>query len=510
MKHLTIILLIFPALLFAKPVTQFMYPLPLDSVFKYSIVLPETNLVCGEVVDSAWYVSMPFLAQTIHPDSEICRFAIIDSLGGDIHYIPFEIVLHRPYSMLFCDTGGVLDCPCPVVVVLDNCDLIRHPFSTFGGNLTYSFDSCVYDDPLLEDTMTEGSRRWWAEKHTSSNIHMEKVSPFRWEVWFGCNSIRIAGLQYPKYVGPASISICKFCNDSDECSDWILPNELYNIIYGPLGCGSYGRTQYKTEWPEISVFSYPRQFYADITCFGDFRHGIRWPDARCNPERFYLAMDSTSAWFTVSWDGGCDSFYYGDPGISWEIPPGKHIGWRRLALDSATVHLPEPYVGFVYICLQDVTNAPVIAFGEPTHLHPDTMSCYDTWIYYDPNVDSTYHIENWIPAPPVPVCKRYFFEITEIAEPRSKSKGNLALEVVTLSGGSYEIFYSLPGDGLLEVIDIMGRVVMKREISGNGSVKIYAEMLTSGVYFAVIKDGQSIISKTGENVKVVRRVFLVK
>jgi hypothetical protein len=518
MKRFTIILLLFPALLFAKPVVKFMYPLPYDSVFKYSIVIPDTNVILrfffdsvwyDLVVDSAWYVNIPFIAQPMHPDSEIGRFAIIDSSGSDIHYIPFEIRLHSPYSILYCDTGRVLDCPCPVVVAVDNGSTVRRQFGP--SNIAYSLDSCVYDDPVFEDTMTEISRHYYIGNHASSNIHMEKVSPFRWEVWFGSHSIRIGGLQFPTAMGEGAWGICKFCNDSDECSDWILARKNA-VCFGPLGRYDYLRTQYNTDWPEYSVFSYPPNFYVDVTCFGEFTHdfcGSR-PYQLGYPERFYLAMDSTSAWFTISWDGGCDSFYYGDPGITWEIPPGKHIGWRRLALDSATVHLPEPYVGFVYICLQDVTNAPVIAFGEPTHLHPDTMSCYDTWVYYDPNVDSTYHIENWIPAPPVPVCKRYFFEITEIAEPKSESKGNLALEVVTLSGGSYEIFYSLPDEGLLEVLDIMGRVVIRQEISGNGSVKIDVEMLTSGVYFAVVKDGQSSTPKTIENVKVVRRVFLVK
>jgi len=249
--------------------------------------------------------------------------------------------------------------------------------------------------------------------------------------------------------------------------------------------------EFKFEWSSFYL-TLPKELYIDVAC-----HVIA-------SVPFHFALDSTSAWMTVTWsDGmGADTFFYGDSGISWRKPRGKHLGWRRFGIPSDLIHIPDGYMGNVRVCLQEVTNAPVIAFGEPTHLHPAGMSCYGNWEYYDSLLDTTFIVERCIPTPAVPVCTT-FFVITDIIE-EGEVQHNIGLEVNNAFGDVNEIYYSLPGKGtgIIAIYNIMGRVVVKREVDGSGVIKVDADELSSGIYFAVIK--------SADYEKIVRRVLVVR
>jgi len=483
----------------AQPIVKYMYPLPLDSILAYAIVIPETNMIRGIEVDSCFYVDIPFLSQSMHPDSEIGRFCIIDSSGGDIFPIHFELHLGRyivPETTV-CETSGTY-CPCPVIISLSR---NNSPTLSLGHcwtqNYIYSLDSCVYDS-IGEDTITYEGRLVYSLIHSCNNIHLEKVSSFRWEIWFGCWSIPVAGLRFPNFPNygyPADFDICKFCNDSGECSDWITGNNQ-NVIFSPMQW--MHPPFYLIEWASVPFTTLPPEFFIDVACPCD----VECSSFPTVYSRLYLALDSTSAWMTISWDEEADTFFYGDSGTFWLKPTRKHIGWRRFGVETDRLHLPAPFIGNVRVCLHEATNAPVIAFGEPTHLHPPREMCYDEWIYNDPNKDSTYTVYYMLPSPPVPVCTTYFV-MNDISEER-RVQHNIGLDVNNAFDDINEMYYSLPsnGNGIIAIYNIMGRVVLKREVSGSGVIKVEVDELSSGIYFAVIK--------SADYDKIVRRVLVVR
>ncbi|MCD6124088.1 T9SS type A sorting domain-containing protein, partial [bacterium] len=162
-----------------------------------------------------------------------------------------------------------------------------------------------------------------------------------------------------------------------------------------------------------------------------------------------------------------------------------------------TMHTDIPsrgYTGVVEVCLMDVTNAPVIAFGEPTHLHPEGVSCYEDWVYVDSVTGDTTVIPDIIPAPPEPVCWRFGL-ISEVSE-AERGEDELNLEVVGGYLSPIQVFYKISGVGSLELYDITGKVVLRRAITAKGSEKIAIDGLSSGVYFVrVVGEGRSVVKK---------------
>jgi len=210
-------------------------------------------------------------------------------------------------------------------------------------------------------------------------------------------------------------------------------------------------------------------------------------------------LDSTSAWFvirfeTITGDTFTDTVRYGDPGTFWIVPPGKHIGWRRFGVMTMHTDIPSRgYTGVVEVCLMDVTNAPVIAFGEPTHLHPEGVSCYEDWVYVDSVTGDTTVIPDIIPAPPEPVCWRFGL-ISEVSE-AERGEDELNLEVVGGYLSPIQVFYKISGVGQLELYDITGKVVLRRTITAKGSEKIGIDKLNSGVYFIRVVNGKRSVVK---------------
>ncbi len=481
-KNLTILVILFPLMLLAQPVLEIMYPLPIDSAIAHGIRLP----------DSSYYVNTPFLSQSLDPAIEMFRFVIIDTTTDTIYAKPFNMKYYDIVS--FCDTLDTTStCPCEILFTIGDSYPMHLYIYQFSTQRTYSLTYCDFDIPEIDTVLFN---------HPCTNINMIQVTRGRWEFWGGANIYPGYPPCFPGSPGSHSLSfapleyhVCSFCNDMNMCSDFY---HMRNIMYSPTNWGGV-QPEFKFEWPSFYM-TLPEELYIDVACLAKTRWNHSWRDTIS----FHFALDSTSAWMTVTWsDGiGADTFFYGDSGISWRKPHGKHLGWRRFGIQSDLIHIPDGYMGNVRVCLQDVTNAPVVAFGEPTHLHPAGMPCYGNWEYYDSLLDSTFIVERCIPTPAVPVCTT-FFVITDIVE-AGEVQHNIGLEVNSAFGDLSEIYYSLPGNGngIIAIYNIMGHVVLKREVSGSGVIKVEAGELSSGIYFAVIK--------SAEYDKIVRRVLVVR
>ncbi len=480
-KNLTMLVILFPLIVLAQPVLEIMYPLPIDSAIAHGIRLP----------DSSYYVNTPFLSQSLDPAKEMFRFAIIDTTTDTIYAKPFNMLYNPPRlpDIYFCDTLDTTSiCPCEILLSLFNNIPMTLIFTGFYPSYTYSLTYCVFDTFGIDTVVTN---------HPCTNIYMKEVTPGRWEFWGGAYIYPEYPPWFPGSSGgrPFSYHICSFCNDMNMCSDFY---NMRNIMYSPTNWGGV-QPEFKFEWTSFHL-TLPEELYIDVACYAKTRWNHSWRDTIS----FHFALDSTSSWMTVTWsDGaGADTFFYGDSGISWRKPHGKHLGWRRFGIPRDLIHIPDGYMGNVRVCLHEVTNAPVIAFGEPTHLHPAGMPCYGNWEYYDSLLDTTFIVERCIPTLAVPVCTT-FFVITEISEER-RVQHNIGLEVNNAFGDINEIYYSLPGNGngIIAIYNIMGRVVLKREVSGSGVIKVETGELSSGIYFAVIK--------SADYDKIVRRVLVVR
>jgi len=72
---------------------------------------------------------------------------------------------------------------------------------------------------------------------------------------------------------------------------------------------------------------------------------------------------------------------------------------------------------------------------------------------------------------------------------------------VSFSDGQIVVSGQLPTNGSLELYDITGKVVLRREISAKGSEKIAIDGLSSGVYFVRVVGGKN---------SIVRKIIVVK
>jgi len=367
-------------------------------------------------------------------------------------------------------------CPCTLVISsfrLSECDLIND--IRFCGSVPlkkyYGFKLCS-PETLSADTILPF--------YISDNIKLIRISPHTWNL--------IIGVWWNKDIGldiiDDAIIISPICDELGFCTTGLYtyfgmisarPNFLID-------------SEHPTNGSTYNIM--PSAIYVDIACF--------------NGDDFF-ALDSTSAWFiirfeTITGDTFIDTVRYGDPGTFWIVPPGKHIGWRRFGV--MTMHtdiLSRGYTGVVEVCLMDVTNAPVIAFGEPTHLHPEGVSCYEDWVYVDSVTGDTTVIPDIIPAPPEPVCWRFGL-ISEVSE-AERGEDKLNLEVVGGYLSPIQVFYKISGVGHLELYDITGKVVLRRAITAKGSEKIGIDKLSSGLYFIRVVSGER---------SVVRKVLVVR
>jgi len=463
MRWLAIITILIFELSYAQPIVRILYP-RVDS----TISTPEGP-----------YIYKAQLSQPLNPLDEIARVEIIDSAHDSIYFkgLPITYVYHPidtsfyPHTTYyFCDTTGDTTylCPCKILIygyITNHIYLLKS--GHFQNYTLYPCPPCT----ISSDTILPF--------YTSTNIHLERVAPHAWNLYFGLWYIDT----FINPVSPESVG-CRFqissvCNDSDECS---------SPTYGRFIC-MCSRPNFELSYFPKNGTTYtsaiPSQIYIDLSL---------------KSAHHLFPLDSTSAWFiirfeTITGDTFIDTVRYGDPGTFWIVPPGKHIGWRRFGVMTMHTDIPSRgYTGVVEVCLMDVTNAPVIAFGEPTHLHPEGVSCYEDWVYVDSVTGDTTVIPDIIPAPPEPVCWRFGL-ISEVSE-AERGEDELNLEVVGGYLSPIQVFYKISGVGSLELYDITGKVVLRRAITAKGSEKIAIDGLSSGVYFVrVVGEGRSVVKK---------------
>jgi len=468
-----ILLILLVKIILSQPIIQCLYP-AVDSTIR----IPGPGFYK--------YIYKARLSQPRDLLSEFVRIRIIDTTSDSIYIKPFPIryfwrdSIYRRYLCSFCDPDSpYTECPCSVIIAFEGAargvylsNLIEE--SCYGWHLPYSFSPCPLYHYSPSTTLVF---------HISNNIYLERVDTHTWELYFGLwNKDDYFCLPSRAFeIGPV-------CNSRDECVEGFY-------VEGKFLPSLWGRKpEYKLEFFPSNgttyVTSLPSVIYANISMIA---------------ERSFFRLDSTSAWFiirfeTITGDTFTDTVRYGDPGTFWIVPPGKHIGWRRFGVMTMYTDIPSRgYTGVVEVCLMDVTNAPVIAFGEPTHLHPEGVSCYEDWVYVDSVTGDTTVIPDIIPAPPEPVCWRFGL-ISEVSE-AERGEDKLNLEVVGGYLSPIQVFYRISGVGHLELYDITGKVVLRRAISAKGSEKIGIDKLNSGVYFIRVVSGER---------SVVRKVLVVR
>ncbi|RKZ29487.1 hypothetical protein DRQ27_05905 [bacterium] len=443
---------------------------------KLLYVLAVISIVCAQPRVELLYPKIGSLSQPLNPFDEIARIEIIDSTSDSIYFSTPAFINYwfvdttvTPPRMKFfelCQYDTSM-CPCSVVIgysgrtynIVDLTERMREDLGPY-----YSFCDCK-PETISSDTILNF--------YISNNIDLIHVSPHTWHLKIGLFYDRDLGFVLFKH----GFQLAGICDDSGYCIDrrsfgayFFLKSTFHIDTVFP---------------PEGSTFEIlPPSIFIDIACVGGYFH----------------RLDSTSAWFiirfeTITRDTFIDTVRYGDPGTFWIVPPGKHIGWRRFGVMTMYTDIPSRgYTGVVEVCLMDVTNSPEIAFGEPTHLHPEGVSCYEDWVYVDSVTGDTTVIPDIIPAPPEPVCWRFGL-ISEVSE-AERGEDKLNLEVV----GGYlfpiQVFYRISGVGQLELYDITGKVVLRRAISAKGSEKIGIDKLNSGVYFIrIVGEGRSAVRK---------------
>jgi len=439
-------------------------------------------------------------------DSPIVFFEIRDC--DSLIFIPYPILTDR--EGLICAPG--LDCPCSFYIALEanpysecvNPDSIIHVLS--GRSKIFGLDhacSALVLGSFFNYTNLQHIRRcffniriYGHQRHFISGEILKYLS---------CDYTQIPPVHWLWDGHLEEILLSSICDTAGNCT----PRQKFTKVYSNpqaineyYSCYPFGRAKYRyhldysqSDFSFTSVMSESIWFNVANSCSNFFwmckpRDSLEWIKI---PHNLFLSLDSTSAWMIISWDTGKDTIHYGDPGTFWFKPPDKHIGWRQFGVLTDSTKIPSSYTGKIKVCLMDVTNAPVVAFGEPTHLHPTDKCCYDDYTYIDTTTGDTLFYPHMVPAPPEPVC----FEFTVgsgITEPIQTTSSQLSLEVHDIVTDNFTLSYALTGAGELAIYDIMGHMIWRKGVTGSGSEKIECADWRSGVYFAKIRaDGDRIV-----------------
>jgi len=169
MRWLTIITILIFELLYAQPIVRILYP-RVDS----TISTPEGP-----------YIYKAQLSQPLNPLDEIARVEIIDSAHDSIYFkgLPITYVYHPidtsfyPHTTYyFCDTTGDTTylCPCKILIygyITNHIYLLKS--GHFQNYTLYPCPPCT----ISSDTILPF--------YTSTNIHLERVAPHAWNLYFG-------------------------------------------------------------------------------------------------------------------------------------------------------------------------------------------------------------------------------------------------------------------------------------------------------------------------------------
>jgi len=457
----------------------------------------------GEIVDSYYYVTKPFMVQFMDPVDKPIVFMEIRDCDDSLIFLPYPTYLD--VGGFICTTG--YECPCSFYIALESgccygkCNGEPDNFfddrpNTFFGlnhfcsttmfpwlNMFY-FINLKHIRRCVFDLILYSRLRSFSARHIVKYLGRDrgKDPPWHW-LWD-------AHLE--------EIILTSICDTAGNCT----PRQKFSkVLPNPQAIDEYYKRKTKYRYhlefsilDSFLILESPETLWFNISnsCSNLF---YRCEDTIHLSYNLFLSLDSTSAWMIISWDTGEDTIYYGDPGTFWFQPPDKHIGWRQFGVLTDSTNIPSSYTGKIKVCLMDVTNAPVVAFGEPTHLHPTDKCCYDDYTYIDTTYGDTLFYPHMVPAPPEPVC----FEFTVgagITEPIQTTSPELSLEVHDIVTDNFTLSYALTGTGELAIYDIMGHMIWRKGVAGSGSEKIECTEWRSGVYFARIRaDGDRIVRR---------------
>ncbi len=307
---------------------------------------------------------------------------------------------------------------------------------------------------------------------------------------------------------PEELSVAPICDTLGNCSDWAI----WYLTWFPNATHPMG---YTFDWLDIHDPWYPKYYLPKLQVIADYpcptdtilstdslyinicSGGCRDSTDSFADYRFHFRTDSTSAWMTIEWASGADTIHYGDAGTFWFQPDDLPLPWRRFGVLTDNTDLPSSYIGDVTVCLQDVTNAPVVRYGDPVHLHPRGVDPFM------PLTVGTTTYDRCVPSPPEPVCWSFTIgggAIPETEEPRAET-GELSLIVTGDATSGLSIEYSCPGEGVIAVYDILGRAIFRRNVSGSGIIDWGEKDSPTGIYF---------VRATVEDKSVTQRVLYLK
>ena len=345
-------------------------------------------------------------------------------------------------------------------------------------------------DSLVLQKLGDDDSTWILEMYPCPPETTRMYDRF-WGLWWDVVCETQSYDSHPEYM-----FFAPFCDNYGNCTEFIA-YEIYNLreFFGTMW-----EHVNETPSPDTVISELPESVYVALALYHNIaRAGGGFPESD-----FVELLDSTSAWMTVWWVEGSDTvsdtIHYGDPGTFWLYDSLQAKRWSRwylpfrrfgVLLDSTDV--PSDYRGYVKVCIEDVTNAPVVRYGEPLHLDPVRAQTLP--------LPSAPWVRNCVPAPPNPVCWQFCVGDTggvrlPIEEPRME----LHIKVRYHSSVA-KIIYISPGDGEVLIYDIIGRVVYREDVRYNGCVVWDYSGYPDGFYFVVLRSGGR---------KVVRKIIVLK
>ena len=526
MKTFSISIILLFGLVFAQsaPTVELLCPPSLDIIAENSVQFLDTVFIPNDTwsgwnenpLDGEWRYDTCYFV--VNPSITTCctsavRIHIYSRDGLDLT-VP-DMPLRLTWEIIGCDTP---DSSCRMIIAGWEQNIVFPPWS----DPIVCPPHYLWAHPCSSGKLLLTTDTWSDDSLFMCKAVLNEIYDYNWELVFptvNCTIYAYGTYLDTDYVyyetgklflwdsHPEEFLLAPICDTLGNCTDWFLCNYCwfphgYRPAMSPEELDSFWHHGYDTDEydPVYSYYSLlprviaddhypidsiprPDSIYTNI-CSGGCRDSTKYDN------RFHFLCDSTSAWMTIEWAGGADTIYYGDPGTFWFQPDEFPLPWRRFGVLVDSTYLPIDYEGDVSICLQDVTNAPVIAYGEPVHLHPRGV---------DPFMDIVISGQTYfrcVPSPPEPVCWGFVVEPAGIFESQDSETEFTAMDL-SIAGdvsSGFTLKYSCPGSGLLAIYDVMGHIIFQRKISGSGEL-LFNNAVASGIYFVRLKAGDKIITK---------------
>ena len=234
--------------------------------------------------DASWlsggYTTKNFICQPLNPLEEIVRIRIVDTTSDSIYFKPIPIRYFwsdsaaRRYLCSFCDPDSAPECPCSIIV---GYEFVRGIYLSNrideSWELPYSLSPCSLYHYTPSTTLVF---------NVSNNIHLERVDTHTWDLYFGIWN------KNGYFILPTDdATFAEICNERDECTEFFLTAVFLPSVWGR-------KPSYKLEYYPKSGTTYTNYLPSTIWC--DVSMSASWI------YNYYLALDSTSAWFIIRFE----------------------------------------------------------------------------------------------------------------------------------------------------------------------------------------------------------------